>query len=147
MYENVLLFYDLDRIPGLQLGPLQFSFGTHHLIPDFRWQQTLFTWLLKKWNLIKNDNSECIQATVPLKDLPFPAIFSKTTAYHHITCILKWHLACLWIWYHSLVTSCAGLRELEPQTAYPMSFTWASHIAASALTGCSTLPNQSNLAS
>ena len=30
----------------------------------------------------------------------------------------------------SLVTSCAGPREEEPQTAHPMSFTWASHIAA-----------------
>ncbi len=29
-----------------------------------------------------------------------------------------------------------GLREEEPQTAHPMSFTWASYIAASVLTGC-----------
>ncbi len=46
----------------------------------------------------------------------------------------------------SLVTSCVGLQEEEeePQIAYPVSFTWASHIAASA---CSWdvklyLPNQ-----
>ncbi len=36
----------------------------------------------------------------------------------------------------SLVTSCVGLREEEPLTAHPMSFTWASHIATSMLTGC-----------
>ena len=36
----------------------------------------------------------------------------------------------------SLVTSCAGLQQEEPQTAHLMSFTWASHIAASVLTGC-----------
>ncbi len=35
----------------------------------------------------------------------------------------------------SLVTSCVGLRE-QPQTAFPMSFTWASHVAAIMLTGC-----------
>ncbi len=35
----------------------------------------------------------------------------------------------------SLVTSCVGLQEEEPQTAHPMSFTWASHIAASMLMG------------
>ena len=35
----------------------------------------------------------------------------------------------------SLVTSCAGLQEEEPQTAHLMSVTWASHIAASVLTG------------
>ncbi len=29
-----------------------------------------------------------------------------------------------------------GLREEEPQTAHLMSITWASHIAASVLTGC-----------
>ena len=34
----------------------------------------------------------------------------------------------------SLVTSCVGLQE-ETQTAYRMSLTWASHIAASLLTG------------
>ena len=31
----------------------------------------------------------------------------------------------------SFVTSCLGPQEEEPQTAHPMSFTWASHIAAS----------------
>ena len=31
----------------------------------------------------------------------------------------------------SIVTSDVGLQEEEPQTAHPMSFTWASHIAAS----------------
>ena len=41
----------------------------------------------------------------------------------------------------SLVT-CVRFRMEEPLTAYPMSITWASHIAASVLTGCSTLPNQ-----
>ncbi len=35
----------------------------------------------------------------------------------------------------SLVTSRVGLREEEPQKAHPMSFTWASLIAASVLTG------------
>ncbi len=42
----------------------------------------------------------------------------------------------------SLVTSCVGLQEEEeeeeeeePQTTLPMSFTWASHITASVLTG------------
>ncbi len=39
----------------------------------------------------------------------------------------------------SLVTSCVGLQEEEPQTAPPMSFTWVSHIAASMLTECKTL--------
>ena len=34
----------------------------------------------------------------------------------------------------SLVTFCVGLRE-EPQTAHPMSFTWAFHIATSVLMG------------
>ena len=29
----------------------------------------------------------------------------------------------------SLVHSCVGLWEEESRTAYPMSFTWASHIA------------------
>ena len=33
------------------------------------------------------------------------------------------------------VTSCVGLLEEEPQKAHPMSFTWASLIAASVLTG------------
>ncbi len=36
----------------------------------------------------------------------------------------------------SLITSCVRLQEKEPQTAYPMSFTWACHIAAGVLTGC-----------
>ena len=36
----------------------------------------------------------------------------------------------------SLVTSCVWLQEEEPQTAHPMSCTWASHIAACMLTGC-----------
>ena len=31
----------------------------------------------------------------------------------------------------SLVTSCVGLREEESQTAHPMPFAWASHIATS----------------
>ncbi len=29
-----------------------------------------------------------------------------------------------------------SLREEEPQTVYPMSFTWASHIAPSVIMGC-----------
>ena len=36
----------------------------------------------------------------------------------------------------SQVTSCVRLREEEPQTAFPMSFTQVSHIATSLLTGC-----------
>ena len=44
----------------------------------------------------------------------------------------------------SLVASCVGLREEEPQTAHPMSFTTASHIAANVLMGHYTLPNQSH---
>ncbi len=52
--------------------------------------------------------------------------------------ILKWHLACLWI-------SCVRLREEDPQTAFPMSCTWTSHIATSVHTGSYTLPNQSML--
>ena len=43
----------------------------------------------------------------------------------------------------SLVTSRDVLREEEPQTAHPMSFTWVSHIVASVLTGHQTLPKQS----
>ncbi len=43
---------------------------------------------------------------------------------------------------HISLVTCVGLQE-EPQTAYPMSFTWASHIATSMLTGYSTLHNQS----
>ncbi len=43
----------------------------------------------------------------------------------------------------SLVTSCVGLWEEEPQTAHPMPFTWASHIATILLTGRWTLPSQS----
>ena len=35
----------------------------------------------------------------------------------------------------SLDTSCVGFREEEPQTAQPMSFSWASHIAASVVMG------------
>ena len=41
-----------------------------------------------------------------------------------------------------IVTSCFRLQEEEeeeeeePQTAFPMSFTWATHIGASLLTGC-----------
>ena len=35
------------------------------------------------------------------------------------------------VYFVSLFTSCVGLQEEEPQTACPMSFTWASHIAAS----------------
>ena len=35
----------------------------------------------------------------------------------------------------SLVTFCVRLRKEEPQTAFSMSFTRASHIAASVLTG------------
>ena len=35
----------------------------------------------------------------------------------------------------SLVTFCVGLREEEPQTAHPMAYTWASHIAGSVFTG------------
>ena len=35
----------------------------------------------------------------------------------------------------SLVTSSVRLQEEEPQTAFPMSFTWASHIATNGLTG------------
>ena len=37
--------------------------------------------------------------------------------------------------FESLVISCVGLREEEPQTAHLMSFRWASHIVASMLTG------------
>ena len=36
----------------------------------------------------------------------------------------------------SLVTSCVELREEEPHAAHPLSFTWASHIAASMVTRC-----------
>ena len=35
-----------------------------------------------------------------------------------------------------LVISCVRLQKKEPQTAFPMSFTWVSHIVASMLTGC-----------
>ena len=35
----------------------------------------------------------------------------------------------------SLVTSCVRLRKEEHQTAFPVSFTWVSHIAASVLMG------------
>ena len=35
----------------------------------------------------------------------------------------------------SLVTSCLGLPGEKPETAHLMSFTWASYIAASVLTG------------
>ena len=34
------------------------------------------------------------------------------------------------------MTSCVRLREEEPLTAFPMSLTWASHIAASMCMGC-----------
>ena len=40
------------------------------------------------------------------------------------------------------LTSCVGLQE--PETAHSLSFAWASHIAASVLTGGYTLPNQSS---
>ena len=36
----------------------------------------------------------------------------------------------------SLVTSCDRLLEEKPQIAFPLSFTWVSHIAASVVTGC-----------
>ena len=36
----------------------------------------------------------------------------------------------------SLITSWVRLRMEEPQTDFPMSFTWASHIPASMLMGC-----------
>ena len=42
----------------------------------------------------------------------------------------------------SPVTSCLVLQEEKQQTGHPMSFTWASHIAASVLTRRQTLPNQ-----
>ena len=35
----------------------------------------------------------------------------------------------------SIFTSYVTLREQEPQTAFPVSNTWASYIAASVLTG------------
>ena len=35
----------------------------------------------------------------------------------------------------SLVTTCVGLQEEDPQTTLPMSFTWGLHIAASMLMG------------
>ncbi len=51
----------------------------------------------------------------------------------HLLCILKW---LLWtVNFILLVTWCVGFREEKPQTAPPMSFTWASHIAASMLPG------------
>ena len=43
----------------------------------------------------------------------------------------------------SLVTSCVGLQEEEPQTPFPMSIIWVFHVAASMLMGLPTLPNQS----
>ena len=36
----------------------------------------------------------------------------------------------------SRVTSCVGLHDEEPQTTLPMSFTWASRIAANMLMRC-----------
>ena len=50
----------------------------------------------------------------------------------HSMDILHRHLVSDFI---SLVTSCLGLEEEEPQTAHPKSLTCASHIAASELTG------------
>ena len=35
----------------------------------------------------------------------------------------------------SLVTSCFGHQEVEPQPYHPMAWTWVSHIAASVLMG------------
>ena len=49
---------------------------------------------------------------------------------------LKWHLACLWISYHlQLLPPVIGSRWNEPQTAYPMSLIWVSHIVDTVLTG------------
>ena len=38
---------------------------------------------------------------------------------------------------------CVGLRVEEPQTAFPVSFTWASYIATCKLMWCQTIPSQS----
>ena len=43
----------------------------------------------------------------------------------------------------SLATSCVGPREEGPQTAYPMSTIWASHITDTVLVRDRKLPNQS----
>ena len=69
----------------------------------------------------------------------------ESTRCHFFLCvvpskILKWPSQS--VNFISLVTSCAGLQGEEQQTAHLMS-TWASHIAASMLTGRSTLPDQS----
>ena len=51
------------------------------------------------------------------------------------------HLCLIFILF---VTSCVGLQGEEPQTAHLMSITWASHIAASVLTGRYTLTQSIN---
>ena len=55
--------------------------------------------------------------------------------------ILKWPSQS--VNFISVVTSCTGLWEEEPQTAHPTSFTWASHIAASMLMGRTLRSTQS----
>ena len=61
---------------------------------------------------------------------------------------LKFEMApSMFVNFISLVTSCIGLREEKPQTAFSMgmSFTWASHRAASVVKGHQTLSNWLNL--
>ena len=56
--------------------------------------------------------------------LPYSTIHHKTIS----KASLQSHLPHLYL--------VAELQEEEPKTAHPMSFTWASHTAASVLTGC-----------
>ncbi len=59
------------------------------------------------------------------------------TLFHHYLRYFQKSCICVFVSviFISFFTFCAGLQEEELQTAHLMSFTWASHIAASVLTG------------
>ena len=73
----------------------------------------------------------CLQLCISIMSY----IFFFFSCLKHLTNhnILKWPWRS--VNFISLVTSCVGLWGEEPQTARPMSFTWASQIAVSVLTG------------
>ena len=88
--------------------------------------------------------SELQQQVSVIKDLTLNSgvVIGRHTALEMAPSVTEFHitshLPCWAPWsvnFISLVTSYVKLREEEPQTAFPMSITWASHIAANVLTG------------
>ena len=100
----------------------------------------------KHWIFLPQTKADCLYVfnVFVIIAVCMPSVICSFIHYSHcrfvlFVCSVEFfsgtHLVCLWFSSLPVVTFCVGLQEEEPQTTHPMSVIWASHIAASMLTG------------